>query len=220
MIRNRSLDYTGTLVRVIHSNKKNYREVIGKIGIVTRDSSTLAVQIDGYYNRSSCMGCYWFDEEDLEAVREEEKGEELRMLNYKNIAIVNLLEDYNNKDYGFALYDDLKPGDMVVVNAGGKNKRVLGTVKSVMTTEEYGKGVTAEVIGVVNLENFNGREAEKIRQEELKKKKIAVENELRNKIEKLRDIEFYEKMAMEFADKDPDIARLVGELKNLSVVEV
>jgi len=165
------------------------------------------------------MGCYWFNEEDLETVREEEKSEELRMLDYKNIAIVNLLEDYNNKDYGFALYDDLKSGDMVVVNAGGKNKRVLGTVKSVMTTEEYGKSVTAEVIGVVNLENFNGREAEKVKQEELKKKKDAVEKELRNKIEKLRDIEFYEKMATEFADKDPDIARLVGELKSLTTVE-
>jgi len=220
LIRNRNLDYSGTLVRVVHSNKKNYREVIGKVGIITRDSSSLAVQIDGHYNRSSCMGYYWFAEGDLETVREEEKSEETRMFDYKNIAIVNLLEDYNNKDYGFALYDDLEPGDMVVVNAGGKTKHVLGTVKSVMTTEEYGKGVTAEVIGFVDMGGFLLREEEKVKQEELKKKKAAVEKELRNRIEKLRDIEFYEKMAMEFADKDPDIARLVSELKNLSTVEV
>ncbi len=220
MYRNRSLDYTGTLVKVINSNKKAYKEVVGKVGIITRDSSSLAVRIDGFHNRSSAMGVYWFNENELENVNGREKEEELKMLNYKNIAIVNLLDDYNNKDYGFALFDDIKPGDLVVVNAGGKNKRVLGSVKSVMTTEEYGKGVTAEVIGLVNFEGFTAREAEKAKQEELKKKKAAVEKELRDKIEKLRDIEFYEKMASEFADKDPDIARLVCELKNLSTVEV
>ena len=40
------------------------------------------------------------------------------MTGYKNIAVVNLLEDYNKKDYAFALYDE----DCEVLNSIKKLK--------------------------------------------------------------------------------------------------
>lgn len=83
------------------------------------------------------------------------------MTGFNRVAIVNLLEDYSKKDYAFALYETefrvLSVGDLVVVNARGKDNRVLGTVKEVMSIEEYGKGVNAQVVAVVNMDAYNTR---------------------------------------------------------------
>ena len=57
------------------------------------------------------------------------ESEDTNMKGFKNVAIVNLLDDYNKKDYGFALYDNelgmiqamAHYPAMVVVNARGKD---------------------------------------------------------------------------------------------------
>lgn len=140
------------------------------------------------------------------------------MKEYKNIAIVNLLEDWNAKDYGFALYESelkiLHDGDLVVVNTRGKNNRVLGTVKKIMTTEEYGKGVSAQVVGVVNMEAYNKRIAEEERLKEIAKQKQVIEKELKSEIEKINNIALYEKMAKEHPE-NPRLTELVNALKEL-----
>ena len=59
---------------------------------------------------------------------------------YDLVAIVNLLEDKKQKDYGFALYKEeyelLRTANLentlVVVNARGKDRRVLGNVKEII----------------------------------------------------------------------------------------
>lgn len=150
------------------------------------------------------------------------ESEDTNMEGFKNIAIVNLLDDYNEKDYGFALYDNelgmiqtmAHYPAMVVVNARGKDNRILGTVKEIMTVEEYGKGVTAQVVGVVNMDSYVARIEEENRLKELAKKKAAIEKELEAEINKRKSVEYYEEMAKKYSD-NPKLAELVAELKGL-----
>ena len=150
------------------------------------------------------------------------------MKDYKYVAIVNLLEDYNKKDYAFALYNedldeiehigwsDEHPAT-VVVNVRTKDNHKLATVRNIMTAKEYkGHKITAEVVGVVNMNHYIAREEEKVRQKELAKKKAAIEKELEAEINKRRSVEYYEKMAQKYSD-NPKIAELVAELRSLEV---
>lgn len=151
-------------------------------------------------------------------------SEENKMTGFEQIAIVNLVEDYSKKDYGFALYDDewklivekdpSKHPVYVVVNTRGKDNRVLGIVKELMTVKEYGKGVTAQVVGVVNMDGYNARIDEENRQKEIAKQKASIEKELKSEIEKMDNIALYEKMAKEHPE-NPRLAELVNALKEL-----
>lgn len=151
------------------------------------------------------------------------------MEGFKNIAIVNLLEDSYKKDYAFALYDEdwevlnsiKNHPAMVVVNARGKDNCILGIVKGVMAVEDYyyadnnkGIKITAEVVGVVNMDGYNAREEEKVRLAKLEKKKAAIEEELKAEINKRKSVEYYEEMAKKYSD-NPKLAELVAELKSL-----
>ena len=146
------------------------------------------------------------------------KGECNNMTGFNMVAIVNLLEDYNKKDYAFALYETewevLQPGDLVVVNARSKDNRVLGTVKEIMSIEKYGKGVNAQVVAVVNMDTYNARIEEENKAKEVAKKKAAIKKELEEEINKRKTVEFYEEMANKYSD-NPRLAELVAELKGL-----
>lgn len=149
------------------------------------------------------------------------------MTGFNKVAIVNLLEDYNKKDYGFALYDsewalmeqgeyEVVPNTLVVVNARDKDNRVLGIVKEIMNLEDYGKSVTAQVVGVVNMYGYIERVNEENRLKEVTKKKAALEKELEAEINKRKSIEYYEEMANKYSD-NPKLAELVAELKALGM---
>lgn len=218
MNRELGVDYEGKRIIVVSSKKAAYQQLIGKEGEIVRDSSSssIGVHIDDYYNNSSCNGTYWFKQSEVELI---ENGG-LIMEGFNRVAIVNLLDDCSKKDYGFALYESewgklQGPGELVVVNARGKDNRVLAVMKNVLSVEEYGKNVTAQVVGVVNMEGFNKREKEMQAKVELDKKKKEIESRLRAKIEKLKDAEFYERMAQEYAAKDPELRELVTQLKEL-----
>ena len=98
------------------------------------------------------------------------------MTGYDLVAIVNLLEDLNDKDYGFALYKEeyelLRTANLentlVVVNARSKDRRILGKVKEILPLEEYGKNPTAQVVGVVNMEAYAKRKEEEERIDRIK----------------------------------------------------
>ena len=213
-------DYIDKRVKIKHSSKSSYRNkgLIGMCGTVTRTSSDeIGVLIDGERNPSSSYGVYWFNRSDLKIL--ENESEDIKMEGFKNVAIVNLLDDYNKKDYGFALYDeDLKlitrENQMVVVNTRSKDNRVLGTVKEIMTVEEYGKGVAAQVVGVVNMDAYIARVEEENRLKEIAKKKAEIEKALDAEIKKRKDAEYYEEMAKKYSD-NPLIGQLVAELKGL-----
>lgn len=145
------------------------------------------------------------------------------MTGFSKVAIVNLVDDYNQKNYGFALYDedineivkyDTNYPLYLIVNARGKDNRVLGILKEIKTVEEYGKGVTAQVVGVVNMNAYNARIDEENRQKEIAKQKASIEKELKSEIEKMNNIALYEKMAKEHPE-NPRLAELVNALKEL-----
>ena len=154
---------------------------------------------------------------------EKVESEDNKMTGFNKVAIVNLVDDYNKKDYGFALYDedmneivkyDTNHPLYVIVNARGKDNRVLGILKEVKSVEAYGKCVTAQVVGVVNMNAYNVRIDEENRQKEIAKQKASIEKELKSEIEKMNNIALYEKMAKEHPE-NPRLAELVNALKEL-----
>jgi len=186
-------------------------------------SGKYGVLLDDERNPASREGLFWIKSSELKFV--ENESEDIKMEGFKNVAIVNLLDDYNKKDYAFALYDEemsllktedygIKLNQLVVVNARGKDNRVLGTIKNIMTVEEYGKGVTAQVVGVVNMDGYIARVDEENRLKELAKKKAAIEKELEAEINKIKTAEFYREMASKYSD-NPRLAELVSELEGL-----
>lgn len=221
-------DYINKRVIVKGTKKSHYRRdnIIDMSGVVTRESSgNVGVLLDGIRNSRSQYGIYWLHKYEVRII--ENESEDMNMTGFNRVAIVNLLEDYNKKDYAFALYDEEENliikswnGDefscLVVTNAGGKDKRILGKVKLITSAEEYGKNVTAQVVGVVNMDAYNARIDEENRLKEIAKQKAAIEKELKEEINKLQTFELYEKMANEHPE-NPRLAELVAELKGLSV---
>lgn len=213
-------------VKVRHVSTSTYRkfEIVGMYGVIKKSAGgKYGVLLDDERNPASREGLFWIKSSELKFV--EDESEDIKMEGFKNVAIVNLLDDYNKKDYGFALYDTemellkaedygLKLNQLVVVNARGKDNRVLGTIKDIMTVEEYGKGVTAQVVGVVNMDAYIARVEEENRLKEIAKKKAEIEKALDAEIKKRKDAEYYEKMAKEYSD-NPLIVQLVEELKGL-----
>ena len=192
-------------------NSKGYKGVIIGRYINGRGCNHVMIHLDnGKKQGYNCLSV------------EKIESEDIKMEGFKNVAIVNLLDDYNKKDYGFALYDNelgmiqtmAHYPAMVVVNARGRDNRILGTVKEIMTVEEYGKGVTAQVVGVVNMDGYIVRVEEENRLKELAKKKAAIEKELEAEINKRKSVEYYEEMAKKYSD-NPKLAELVAELKGL-----
>ena len=224
--------YMDKRVVIKHTNKVTYRKcgLAGKIGTVIKTSGNeIGVLVDGEHNSASAYGAYWFTTNEIKIIKDE--SEDVKMEGFQNIAIVNLLEDYNKKDYAFALYDEdyeclcslnYKGKDaLAVVNANGKDNRVLGVIKDVFLIEDYysidankGRKITAEVVGIVNMDGYIAREAEKIRLAELEKRKATIEMELEAEINKRKSVEYYEEMARKYAD-NPKLAELVAELKSL-----
>ena len=216
-------EYQNQRVKVTY-DKRKYREenIVGLHGQVVKITSGLiAVQIDGMYNAASSNGLYWFKRSELDIIRDE--SEDNRMTGFSKVAIVNLVDDYNKKDYGFALYDedineivkyDTNHPLYVVVNARRKDNRVLGILKEIKAVEEYGKSVTAQVVGVVNMNGYNVRVDEENRLKEIVKQKASIEKELKSEIDKMNNIALYEKMAKEHPE-NPRLAELVNALKEL-----
>ena len=225
--------YMNKRVIVKSSNKVSYirDKIIGKEGTVIQTSAcTLGVLIDGKRNKASGYGVYWFDKNEVKIIKDEkDESEDIKMEGFKFVAIVNLREDYNKKDYAFALYDEdcevlnsieHHPA-MVIVNANSKDNRLLGTIKNIMPIEDYysidankNRKITAEVVGIVNMDGYIAREEEKVRLAELEKKKAAIERELEAEINKRKSVEYYEEMAKKYSD-NPKLAELVEELKGL-----
>lgn len=226
-----SEDVIGKRVKIKSTITKTYLAygLIGKYGTIKRVSDNcksrgfVGVAVDGISNPASSYGLFWFYEGEFNFIKNE--SEDIVMEGFKHVAIVNLMEDSYKKDYAFALFEndyrlisyvgEVSSPVMVVVNARQKNNRLLAVVKKVVPVEEYnGTKITAEVVGVVNMNDFVRREAEKVRLEELAKKRAAIEAELEKEINKRKSVEYYEEMARKYSD-NPRLAELVGELRGL-----
>lgn len=118
------------------------------------------------------------------------------MTGYDLVAIVNLLEDCNKKDYGFALYKEeyelLRSANLentlVVVNARSKDRRVLGKVKEILSLEEYGKRPTAQVVGVANMDAYAKRKEEEERVNKINELKYLIEKSNRELVSLMTEL--------------------------------
>jgi len=157
------------------------------------------------------------------------KGEkEMALLpGFKRLAVVNLAEDSNKKDYSFALYDEeyamivddegkIKEGVRVAVETRTKTYPLLGTIKEIkkINTGDSVAHITAQVVGVFSVDNYEARKVELKRRAEIAKKKAAIEEELNKEILKRKSLEYYEEMAEKYAD-NPVLQELVATLKEL-----
>lgn len=215
-------------IKVRHISTSTYRkfEIVGMYGVIKKSAGgKYGVLLDDERNPASREGLFWIKSSELTFI--ENESEDIKMEGFNKVAIVNLLDDYNKKDYGFALYDedmdlltkswsDEENGfrNLVVTNARGKDNRVLGKAKLIMSAEDYGKGVTAQIVGVVNMDAYNARIDEENRLKEIAKKKAEIEKALDAEIKKRKDAEYYEEMAKKYSD-NPLIGQLVAELKGL-----
>lgn len=189
------------------------------VGVISKTwFGQYGVSLNGITNASSREGLFWFNSSELR--KNNFEGEFImseRMENYNYVAIVHLIEDYNKKDYGFALYDSewekCYDGCYVLVNP--QNKITLGIIKEVKTVEEYGKNVSKEVIGVCDISCYHDRVEARQKELDRQKKEVQLRKELDERISKLKDIEYYNRMAKELAAKDPKIANLVSELNTV-----
>ena len=214
-------------VKVKHVSTSSYRkfEIVGMYGVIRKYASgKYGVLLDGERNPASREGLFWIKSSELKFV--ENESEDIKMEGFKNVAIVKLLEDYNKKDYAFALYDEelnllTRDNQLVIVNARGENNRIVGIIQTVMNVGDYfsidknrGTKITAQVVGVVNMDGYIARVEEENRLKELAKKKAAIEKELEAEINKRKSVEYYEEMAKKYSD-NPKLAELVAELKGL-----
>lgn len=127
------------------------------------------------------------------------------MTGYDLVAIVNLLEDCNKKDYGFALYKEeyelLRTANLentlVVVNARSKDRRVLGKVKEILSLKEYGKNPTAQVVGVANMDTYMNR-IEEERAKNIEKIKYRIEKKIDDILDGHKDLDNLFKQLKEF----------------------
>lgn len=127
------------------------------------------------------------------------------MAGYDLVAIVNLLEDCNKKDYGFALYNEeyelLRSANLentfVVVNARSKDRRVLGKVKEILSLKEYGKNPTAQVVGVANMDAYMNR-IEEERAKNIEKIKYRIEKKIDDILDGHKDLDNLFKQLKEF----------------------
>ena len=214
-------------VKVKYVSTSSYRkfEIVGMYGVIRKYASgKYGVLLDNERNPASREGLFWIKSSELKFV--ENESEDINMEGFKNVAIVKLLEDYNKKDYAFALYDEelnllTRDNQLVIVNARGENNRIVGIIQTVMNVEDYfsidknrGTKITAQVVGVVNMDGYIARVEEENRLKELAKKKAAIEKELEAEINKRKSVEYYEEMAKKYSD-NPKLAELVAELKGL-----
>lgn len=141
-----------------------------------------------------------------------------KLSGYQYVAIVNLLEDCRRNDYGFALYateSNVKVGDLVVVNPKNEDRRVIGKVKDIITVTEYGKDVTSQVVGTIDMHGYKARVERDKKIDELLKAKKELEDELDREINKRKDIEYYEKMVDRYSD-NKSLKCMLNNLKKLA----
>lgn len=211
-------EYVGRKVCIkCTGGKRGYAKTIGHVGTIERTSKDeIGVLIPGISNTASSYGVFWFKLYCVAFVGDDIsidiKGGAIMEGNYK-IAAVELASEMYGRSYDFALYDDASIGDIVVVNP--LNKLTLGTIVGMRENGTVGPKVTKEVVSVVDMSNFRRRKEEREHSAEIEVEKRKIEAELKRRIDKLKDLAFYEEMAKTLGDKDPAISTMVNRLKEL-----
>lgn len=217
--------YLGDEVIIKTTEKSTYIKlgIVGMKGIIKKISGTsVGVSFDGLYNDKSDSGVFWFSFSELKKVK---KGITKMIEGFNNVAYVQ--HEKWGKVYAFAIFDEelkkLEEYDskLVVVNAVDEDNRVMGTLTSVVSYDEFKSNpsnknikITAQVVGVVDTRDYDHRVVEEERLAKLEERRQELRAKLDIEIERRKTIEFYEKMAKEYSD-DATLLDMVNELKEL-----
>lgn len=226
-----------TYAKVLSTRKgtKAYSKTIGEIGEIVVDGvSFITMRFEYITNPHSNRGLFYYKKNEIEIIDENSimKSEEEEdmvvngMEGFNKVAVCTLLEDLYSKEFSFALFDEeydslvdengvLKTNNLVVVNARGKHNRQLAVVKRIMNVNEVDMVTTAQVVGIVDMNRYIKSEEEAKKKAENEKKKKEIQLSIKAKIDKIKDEEWYERMAKEYSSKDPELGELLSQLQSL-----
>ena len=230
----------GKKVMILSSfkSRRTYQRTIGKIGVIKQTfcgnlkDGQIAIKFDDIKNTQSKNGYFWYRQNEYK-ILEGNHMKELKGFNY--VAVVELFEDVNKKEYGFALYDselslicdeelNLKRDTMVVVNSLYETNKCLGYVLRVVPLNDFlaenknrGRKITAQIVGIVNTDGYDARVAEEKRQEEIQKQIVAIDKRVQDIIKEKQTITLYEDMVKMYPE-DMELQQLVNTLKELKGV--
>ena len=127
-----------------------------------------------------------------------------KILGFEKVAVINI----GGCDYHYALYDDIKAGQSVLVT-GVKKGEVLKVVE-VITKEEskerFKKSICEEVMAVVDLSDYQKRVEDR-------KKKEQIKVEMDKIIKEMDEARRYEM----YAESNPELQELLNQFKNITV---
>jgi hypothetical protein len=192
-------------VKIIASSKYGSKYV-GMTGIVdnTSRSDVIGIQIPGCTNPKSEKGIFWFYYDEIEFIESEENN---TMLNHNEdfkVAGVHFISGSNqDKEYYYALFDDAKVDDIVVVQTG-HHGIALAQISSIGGTDKERVQCSREIISVVDTTAFESRKAQRNALAKLKK-------EMDKRVSELQETALYELLA----EKDPALATMLSEYKAL-----
>ena len=216
-------DFNGKRVKVLFSPKDHYKKYIGMFGDVVRISgSHIGVKIDNEINTGSHYGIFWFESNELKIATKEMEEEYMKLDGYDWVADVAVW-DFKNKVYSYALFDKDKEvlnnlsyfdGMPQVVMVEDKNKaKYFGDLIDIKLRHEVDNDIpiTAQVIGVVNMDRYNKEKYDAKCKEEMQKRAKQIRKELDAALERQKTMEFYKR----FAADNPEFANLVSELEKI-----
>ena len=127
-----------------------------------------------------------------------------KLTGFDKVAVIQM--GYQKKDYHFALYDEAKIGDKVLVSGNAANE--IYEIKNIITAEEaseaYNKDITAEVICVIDVSKYEKRKEARVEKEKIKKKMDAI-------IKQMDEVKKYEMYAAE----NPELKELLQQFNEL-----
>lgn len=178
----------------------------GLCGVITREyKGILGVMIEGHKNYKSRYGCYWLRKNQIILLEIEESEDEEMFGDYKTVQ-VSFLNDNEREQMcrsKYAMYDNYKVGDVVVVKTGHHGLAVakIASIDDIVSVVANGR----EIITKVNMDVYKDRVAARKRVSELK---IAMDMRI-NKLQRMAVLEM-------FSEKDPEMKALLDEYKELT----
>jgi hypothetical protein len=190
--------------------------------VVRISGSHIGVKIDNEINYVSQYGIFWFESNELKIATKEMEDEYMKLEGFEWVANVSVW-DFKNKIYSYALFDKDKEvlnnlsyfdGMPQVVMVEDKNKaKYLGDLVDIKLRHEVDNDIpiTAQVIGVVNMDRYNQEKYVAKCKEEMQKRAKQIRKELDAALERQKTMEFYKR----FAADNPEFADMVNELEKI-----
>lgn len=141
------------------------------------------------------------------------------MKDFNKVAIIDFQRDFTGCDYAIALYDDeaklIDNSSVVVVNdIEDENARDIAYIKEIISVKDCNQKIEGQVVGVVNMDAYNKRHIEGKRLKEMAEKKVTIEKELEQEINKYKTVTYYEDMAKKYPNNSR-LQDLVNKLLEL-----